>query len=194
MVKVAKIGCGLVGQGWAAVFAQAGFEVAMYDTLADAADRAVKAMETRLADLVEYNLLEASDAPNVLKRITVASSLDEALDDAIYIQENGPEHIEFKREITGKRDALSAPDVPICSSTSGISASRYCENIAGRHRCLLVHPINPPHLIPAVEIVPTPWTDKNVVSHVTKLMKKCHRHHPTGANRTRPKADGPFAP
>ncbi len=175
MVKVATVGCGLIGQGWAAIFAQAGFEVAMFDASAEAAESALKAMETRLADLVEFDLLEAFEAPNVLRRITVASSLEEAVDDAVYIQENGPERIEFKREITAKLDALAAPDVPIGSSTSGISASRYCENIAGRHRCLVVHPINPPHLIPAVEIVPTPWTDQNVVSRVSELMNKCRR-------------------
>ena len=175
MDKIAIIGCGLIGQGWAAVFAQAGFEVAMYDTSAEAAERALKAMETRIADLAEFDLIKPSDAPQFLQRITVADGLKEALDDAIYIQENGPENVDIKREITETLDTIAAKDVPIGSSTSGISASRYCKDIEGRHRCLVVHPINPPHLHPAVEIVPTPWTDQSIVSRVNDVMIKCQR-------------------
>lgn len=175
MSKIAVVGTGLIGQGWAAVFAQAGFEVAMYDASQEAAQSALKAMAKRIDDLAEFDLIEPSDAPNVLKRITIASSLEDALDRAIYVQENGPENVDIKREITQGLDALAATDVPIGSSTSGISASRYCEHIPGRHRCFVVHPINPPHLHPAVEIVPTPWTDQNAISRVNELMIKCGR-------------------
>ncbi|PYG33173.1 3-hydroxyacyl-CoA dehydrogenase [Pelagimonas varians] len=175
MEKIAIIGTGLIGQGWAAVFAQAGFEVAMYDSSQKAVERALMAMEKRIADLAEFDLIKLSDAPQVLQRITVADSLEEALDDAIYIQENGPENVDIKKEITLELDAIAADDVPIGSSTSGISASRYCKDIAGRYRCLVVHPINPPHLHPAVEIVPTPWTDQSIVSKVNDVMIKCRR-------------------
>lgn len=175
MEKIAVIGCGLIGQGWAAVFAQAGFEVAMYDVSAEAADRALKAMEKRISDLAEFDLVAPSDASQILQRIKLAASLEEALDQAIYVQENGPEEVEIKKQITETLDAIAASDVPIGSSTSGISASRYCKDIEGRHRCLVVHPINPPHLHPAVEIVPTPWTDQNALSMVNDLMIKCGR-------------------
>jgi L-gulonate 3-dehydrogenase len=175
MSKIAIVGAGLIGQGWAAVFAQAGFNVAMYDVSPDAAEFAMKAMETRIADLVDFDLIPHSDAPQILQRITVASDLEEALDSAIYVQENGPEDVDVKREITRSLDSIAEKNVPIASSTSGISASRYCEHISGRHRCLVVHPINPPHLIPAVEIVPTPWTDKNIVTAVNDLMLRCQR-------------------
>lgn len=175
MNKIAVVGTGLIGQGWAAVFAQAGFEVAMFDASQKAAESALKAMAKRIGDLAEFDLIEPSDAPSVLKRITIASSLEDALDGAIYVQENGPENVDIKRELTQALDTLAAPDVPIGSSTSGISASRYCEHIPGRHRCFVVHPINPPHLHPAVEIVPTPWTDQSAISTVNELMIKCGR-------------------
>ena len=175
MTRIATIGCGLIGQGWATVFAQAGFDVAMYDVSPEAAEHALGAMERRVADLVAFGLIAPSDAPAILNRLTVATSLEEALQDVVYVQESGPERIEVKREITERLDALAAMGVPIGSSTSGIPASRYCEEITGRHRCLVVHPINPPHLIPAVEIVPTPWTDPSIVSKTTELMRACGR-------------------
>jgi len=175
MDKIAIVGCGLIGQGWAAVFATAGFEVVMYDPSTEAANRALKSMDTRLADLIEFELIDSTNASTALQRISVASNLENAVKGAAYIQESGPEDVEIKREITQSLDALAAKHVPICSSTSGIVASRYCEHIEGRHRCLVVHPINPPHLIPAVEIVPTPWTAQNIISTVEDLLIRCRR-------------------
>ena len=175
MSKIAIVGCGLVGQSWAAVFATAGFEVAIYDPSAEAADRALKSMETRIADLIEFELIDSANAAKALQRITVASYLENAVEGAIYIQESGPEDINIKRAITQTLDALAAKNVPICSSTSGIAASRYCEHIEGRHRCLVVHPINPPHLIPAVEIVPTRWTEQDIIATVDDLLIQCRR-------------------
>lgn len=175
MKKAAIIGCGLIGQGWAAVFAQAGFEVALYDKSTQVTDRVLHSMETRISDLLGFELITHTDATQMLKRIKIAPTLEEALDGAVYIQENGPEDVSIKKEITTLLDAIAEKNVPICSSTSGISASRYCEEIAGRDRCLVVHPINPPHLIPAVEIVPTPWTSQDIVSKVNSIMVDCRR-------------------
>ena len=175
MGKIAAVGCGLIGQSWAVVFARAGYEVAMYDPSTAAAEQALNLVEKKIADLVEFNLLEGAEAVEVLKRVTVASDLENALAGAVYVQESGPERLELKIEITQTLDRLAANDIPIGSSTSGIAASRYCKDIAGRHRCLVVHPINPPHLIPAVEIVPTQWTDQNVIENVDKLMSRCRR-------------------
>ncbi len=175
MSKIAIVGSGLIGQSWATVFAQAGHTVALYDPVPDAAGRALDATAARLGDLVTAGLLDASEAEPAVQRLSVSTRLEDALDGAVYIQESGPEQLEVKRELTARLDAAAAPDVPIGSSTSGIAASRYCEHLPGRHRCLVAHPINPPHLIPAVEIVPTPWTDASVVSAVDALMTACDR-------------------
>jgi len=132
-------------------------------------------MNQRIADLVSAELVTAFLGEKMLEQLTVAHSLEEAVEGAIYIQENGPEQVEIKKKLTAELDALVSPDVPIGSSTSGISASRYCEELNGRHRCLVVHPINPPHLIPAVEIVPSPWTEKSIVTKVDAIMRNCSR-------------------
>ncbi|WP_150523589.1 3-hydroxyacyl-CoA dehydrogenase [Roseibium sediminis] len=175
MEKVAVVGAGLIGQGWAAVFAQAGYQVALHDVSEKALELALSAMQTRIGDMADYDLIDRAETETVLSRITASPSLEGALDGAIYVQENGPENVDIKRELTTRIDAIAVPGVPICSSTSGISASRYCEHIAGRNRCLVAHPINPPHLIPAVEIVPTPWTADEVVARVRDLLIRCKR-------------------
>jgi 3-hydroxyacyl-CoA dehydrogenase len=65
---------------------------------------------------------------------------------------------------------LARSDAVIASSTSGLPASSFTGEIVGRERCLIAHPINPPHLIPLVEIVPAPWTAPDVVQRTHALM------------------------
>jgi 3-hydroxyacyl-CoA dehydrogenase len=59
----------------------------------------------------------------------------------------------------------------LASSTSGIPASAFTEGLKGRARCLVAHPINPPHIVPLVELVPAPWTDAAVVERTAALMR-----------------------
>ena len=138
-------------------------------------EQALRSIETRIADLVEFDLIDASQAAHVFNRISFANTLESAVDGAVYVQESGPEQVDLKRDLTDSLDKLVTAGVPIGSSTSGIKASSYSENISGRDRCLVVHPINPPHLIPAVEIVPSEWTDPGIVSTVKELLIKCGR-------------------
>jgi L-gulonate 3-dehydrogenase len=80
--------------------------------------------------------------------------------------------LEIKRELYKKLDALAAPHVTIGSSTSGLPASSFTEGLANARRCLVVHPINPPHLIPLVEIVPAPWTAPEAVEKAARIMRE----------------------
>jgi L-gulonate 3-dehydrogenase len=76
-----------------------------------------------------------------------------------------------KRRVFAKLDALALRSAVLASSTSAILPSRFTEALPGRERALVVHPINPPYLIPAVEIVPAPWTDAAVVEGTAALMR-----------------------
>src|SRR5699024_452331 len=93
-----------------------------------------------------------------------------AVQDVAYVQENLPEKLEIKLEIFARLDALLNPSVIIASSTSSIPASQFTEALAGKARCLVAHPVNPPYLIPLVEICATPWTDADVVEATRQIM------------------------
>ena len=82
------------------------------------------------------------------------ATLAEALAGAAWVQENAPEDLAIKQALWRDLDALADPDTILASSTSAIVPSRFTESLAGRARCLTCHPINPPYLIPAVELVP----------------------------------------
>ena len=156
MTHVALIGAGVVGSSWALVFTRAGQSVTVYDP--------AEASLGKIGDFIQAAAKDQPDAAACLARLTTTTSLERALDGANYVQESVPERLEIKQPLYLELDRLAAPDAILASSTSGFPASSFTEPLGGRHRCLVVHPINPPHLIPLVEIVPAPWTAPEVVT------------------------------
>lgn len=168
-MKVGVIGAGLVGSAWAIVFARAGHDVAMFDAVEGAAKRSLEVIADRLRTLKAADLIE--DAAAIAGRIAVAASLAETVRDADYIQESVFETVEQKQKIFTELDRVVGPVTLIGSSSSGIPASVFTEHVACRDRCLIAHPVNPPYLVPVVELVPAPWTAPETVRRVRTLME-----------------------
>jgi 3-hydroxyacyl-CoA dehydrogenase len=160
--RVAIIGSGLIGRAWAIVFASGGCDVALYDAIAGLADNARRLVAEGLDELAANGLV--ADAKAAALRVRVANDLASALDGATFVQENTPERLEMKLEIFAELDRLAAPKAILASSTSTIVASAFTENLKGRQRCLVAHPVNPPHLVPLVELVAAPWTAPEIVA------------------------------
>ena len=155
---VAIIGMGLIGRSWAVDFARAGARVALWDAMDGVVETSLSQIRQLVSDMDGAELL--NETPEViLSRINPCSTLSDALSGADYIQENTPERIEIKHDVLAAIEANAQPDAVIASSTSGLLPSAMFENIASARRCLVAHPLNPPHLIPAVELVPGPATD-----------------------------------
>jgi L-gulonate 3-dehydrogenase len=171
MDKIAVVGAGMVGRAWAIVFARAGLEVGLYDPDGGAVQDSLFKIALAVQDLAAEQLID-EEPTAVLERITAGTSLKAALQGAIHVQENGPEDLAVKKTIYAELDALTAPGVPIASSTSGIKASAFSEGLSGRARCLVAHPVNPPSVVPLVELAPAPWTDPAVVAQVRVLMER----------------------
>ncbi len=165
---IAVVGAGLVGAGWAIVFARSGSPVRIYDGDADIRANVLAGIRANLDDLQSFELIESADA--TLEQITVCNTLEEAVEGVSYVQESVFETIPVKSEITAALDAACAPDVVIGSSSSGIPASAFTEGLKGRNRCLIAHPVNPPYLVPLVELVPALWTDPSAVQFAHDLM------------------------
>jgi len=171
MTKIAVVGAGLIGRAWSIVFARAGFDVALWDPLPQAIAAARAFIAERLPELREFGLL--ADEPAVVSaRIHPAASLAEAVHGAEHVQENGPENVAEKQRIFMELDLLAHADTVLASSTSGIPASAFTEGLNGRSRCLVAHPVNPPYLIPLVELCPAPWTDPAVTERTRALMSR----------------------
>jgi L-gulonate 3-dehydrogenase len=168
-MNIAVVGSGLIGQAWAIVFARGGHSVKLWDGNPEAVPAALSLIQTQVADLKAAGLID--DPAGLLSRISGTKTLEEVLAGADYVQENLPERVEMKKEIFARMDAIAAPHCVLASSTSSIPASAFTEDLTGRSRCLIAHPVNPPYLIPVVEICGAPWTDPKVVQKTWDVME-----------------------
>jgi L-gulonate 3-dehydrogenase len=173
MSKVAIVGTGFIGRAWAISFARAGHDVALWDVQPNAPADALSYIEEILPDLAANDLLGGRTTAAVRARIAASATLEAALQDAEHIQENTPEDLDVKRQVMASLDGAASAWSVIASSTSALLPSLFTENLAGRARCLVVHPLNPPYVIPAAEVVPAPWTDPNVVLRTADFLRAC---------------------
>ena len=169
--RIGVVGAGLIGRAWAIVFARAGCGVAIHDADSQALQACQTLLRDNVADLVEHGLIgEAPDA--VLARIEPVSTLAEAVQGAALVQENVRETLEVKLAIFAEMDRLAAADTILASSTSWIPASAFSAGLAGRERIMVAHPVNPPYLVPLVELSPAPWTSPRAVARARDLFAR----------------------
>jgi len=164
----AMVGAGLIGRSWAMVFARAGWHVRLYDSVASQLASAREHIERGLAEQQAYGLTD--DAPAACARIAYVADLEPALAGVDWVQENAPEVLDVKRALYPRIDRATPVQAIIASSTSAIPASRFTEHLTGRARCLVAHPVNPPHLVPVVELCGAPWTDGATVERARDVM------------------------
>ncbi|MFC4276564.1 3-hydroxyacyl-CoA dehydrogenase [Achromobacter aloeverae] len=169
MGTAAIIGSGLIGQGWAIVFARAGWSVRLYDSDAAKAEEARTLVARQLRTLHDHGL--AGDPHAILARVAVAGTLEAALADVDYVQENTPEDLAIKQALFLRLDALAPAGAILASSTSSIRASLFSRDVPGQARCLVAHPVNPPYLVPVVELSGAPWTTPDVIERCAAILR-----------------------
>lgn len=167
---VAVVGAGLVGAGWAVVYARAGLDVRMYDANPEITRNAMPLIAQQLAGLRRHGLID-EDPATVLARIAPVATLAEALEGAVYVQESVLERVDVKRQLMLDIDALASPELRVGSSTSGIPGSAFALGLAISPRVLIVHPVNPPYLVPVVELVASPETSADTLAFADALMQ-----------------------
>src|SRR4030081_825710 len=168
--NVAIVGVGLIGRAWAAIFARAGWTVRLTDPHVPPTAAAPRLIRDELHALARHGL--ADDPDGAIARVSVAGSLEEAVMDVEFVQENGPERVEEKQTIFALLDKLAPPAALLVSSTSAITASRFTEMLPGRARCLVGHPVNPPHLVPLVELCGAPWTAPETIDRARTVYRE----------------------
>jgi len=146
--------------------------VNLYDAIPKVAEDALIWVENVSIELHKAGLLRSSKSPEeVRNRVKTFTDINEAIKDVIWIQECVPEMVEHKRKVFEQLDTIAAPHVILASSSSAIPPSSFTSNMATKNRCIVAHPVNPPHLIPLVELVPAPYTDESVVKRAREIME-----------------------
>jgi 3-hydroxyacyl-CoA dehydrogenase len=145
--RIALVGAGLVGAGWAALFIHHGATVAAVDPSTEMLGTLEARLAVPLAALAR--LSPAVDPPG---RLVCAPSLAAAVADADLVQESAPERIPLKRTLYAEIEAAAPLHAIIASSTSSLTWSELAPGMAHHERFLTAHPFNPPHLVPLVEL------------------------------------------
>ena len=147
---VAIVGTGVIGASWAACFLAKGFDVVATDP-AEGAEARLRGFLSGFWPALR-RIGVASGASTA--RLKFDSDLTSTVAGAVFVQENGPEQVDIKRDLIARIDAAAPATTLIATSSSGILISEI-QNAAARHpeRVLVGHPFNPPHLIPLVEVV-----------------------------------------
>jgi carnitine 3-dehydrogenase len=146
--EAAVIGGGVIGAGWAARFALAGIDVAVFDADPDVGGR----LDAVIAN-ARHAWKRAGWQVERQGAVTIAASVEAAVADADLIQESLPERLDLKQRVLGDIDAAARPDALIASSTSGLLPSDMAAAMSRPQRFLVAHPFNPVYLMPLVEIV-----------------------------------------
>jgi 3-hydroxyacyl-CoA dehydrogenase len=167
--RIAIVGTGLIGRGWAIVFARAGYETALYDAAEGAVQRALEAIGHSLRDLEAMRLIDSAAA--AAAHLRPCTRLEEALEGVAYAQESAPEERDLKRAVFEAMDRAAPPDAVLGSSCSAMPGSTFLGGLPGAGRCLIAHPANPPYLLPVVELVPTPETSAAALARCRALME-----------------------
>jgi 3-hydroxyacyl-CoA dehydrogenase len=143
----------------------------VFDAAPAAIAEALVAIRRSVEALEQAGLL--SDSSGILGRIQGAERLEEALSDSDWVQENVPERIDAKIQVFRTLDLAAPCQAVLASSTSSLPPSQFLAELAGRDRCIVAHPFNPPHIVPAVELVRTPWLADASIERCRAFLASC---------------------
>lgn len=170
--KVACVGCGLIGQGWATLFAAKGYGVMMQDLSEDGLQKAVEQINSNLKFLADHGFLQKGRSGEASKRIRTTMDLTEAVKNADYVQESVPDDYAAKKSVFREMDSAAASETILASSSSGLLMTEIQKVVTRPQRCVLVHPFLPVHLLPLVEIVGGKQTAPKTVEITYHLMER----------------------
>ena len=159
--KIAVIGAGLMGHGIAQVFALAGHEVAITDSVS----ANLETVNTRIA----ANLKDLGDDERAVERVHPLPGIADAVRDADFVVEAVSEDLPLKQKIFGEVEKHVRGDAILASNTSVIPITQIMARLRDRSRALGTHWWNPPYLVPLVEVISTEWTSAHAIDRTMQL-------------------------
>ncbi|XP_012866259.1 PREDICTED: lambda-crystallin homolog [Dipodomys ordii] len=170
---VVIVGSGLIGRNWAMLFASGGFKVKLYDIEQQQITNALENIRKEMKLLEKSDALKGSlSAEQQLSLISGCTTLAQAVEGAVHIQECVPENLELKKKIFAQLDRIVDDRVVLSSSSSCLMPSKLFVGLAHVKQCIVAHPVNPPYYVPLVELIPHPETAPATMDRTHALMRK----------------------
>jgi 3-hydroxybutyryl-CoA dehydrogenase len=170
--QIAVVGAGLMGHGIAQAFAQKDYSVTLYDLNRSILERALSQIQSNLETFVEVGLEMRERVEKVLSNIRISVDLQEALKETQFVIEAAPEDLMLKMNLFEELDRHCFEDAILASNTSTLPISEIGKKVKRKERLVITHWFNPPHIIPAVEVVRGETTSEEVFQTSYQLMEK----------------------
>ena len=169
--KVTVLGAGTMGHGIAQLYAQAGYNVYMYDIKDEFLETAMTRISDNLDMLIQENSITASVKENTLKRISTSTNLKEAVSGTRFVTEAVSENLTIKFDLFKQLEEVIEDDTIIASNTSTFSIQQLSEGVQKTDRLIITHFFNPAHLVPLVEVVKGPETSQDIIDRTVEVLK-----------------------
>nr|AEE62854.1 unknown [Dendroctonus ponderosae] len=171
--KIGIVGSGLIGRSWAMLFAAQGYKVHIFDILPQQIEVALADIEGQLQNLEKSGQLRGKlNAAQQFACIKGTVRLEDAVKDALLVQECVPENLALKRKVWKGVDEVAGNNTIFSSSTSTFFPSTFSDHLKNKQNFIVSHPVNPPYYVPLVEIVPAPWTLPAVAKKTREIMEE----------------------
>jgi carnitine 3-dehydrogenase len=173
--KVAIVGAGSIGRGWAALCAAHGWATVVFDLDARTAGAAVAEVSRRATALVSLGRADAATVAHGVRGVQVGRSLLHACGPADWIIESVGEDLALKQRLFENLGQVAGPGAILTSSSSGLPITDIAARCREPARCLVAHPLNPPEIIPLIEVVPGKFTSPHAVESVRGWLRALGR-------------------
>ncbi len=170
--NVAMIGSGTMGAGMSWCFAQAGYNVQLYDVSPQQLERACARIQAIQKLFVQEGLVAAQDAQAASERIVTTTKLDESLAGVQYVLEAAPEKLDLKQNLFRQMESLCPPDTILATNTSGLRITDIASVCQHPGRVGGMHWANPAEIVPLVEVIRGERTSDHTVAVIYQVTEK----------------------
>ncbi len=172
---ISVVGAGIMGHGIAQTLATGGYAVTLNDLNDSILASAMKRVRKNLDLFIENGFITEAEARAAIDRISTEPDLARAVGDVDIVIEAVKEDIEVKKELFNRLDTVCAERTVLASNSSSLLISEFASETKRQARCVLVHWYNPPHIVPAVEIVRGTHTSDETVDLMYALLKRVRK-------------------
>jgi carnitine 3-dehydrogenase len=175
VTKIACVGAGVIGHSWASTFARRGYQV----RLMDIDQGLIKSVKDKIRSnhkiFINKGLMTPEELEGLLDRIELGTEIDWAVKNADFCIESVMENLDLKKDVFAKMDQAAPEQSILASSTSAQLITEIAKVTNRPENCIITHPLNPPHIIPVVEIVKGELTSDKTVDLSFELLRKVGR-------------------
>ena len=172
--KVVIAGAGTMGLAAAQIMAEYGYDTTLYNHREPTLEKAKERILLNQNNLVESGKKTQAEIEATLSRITYTTSMD-CFKDADLVNESIVENMDIKQEFWKKVSEIAKPDAILTTDTSGMSITKIAEAVTNPERFGGMHWLNPPHLVPLIEIIKGDLTSDETAELIYKVSENVHK-------------------